>query len=212
MNMDPKKKVTSILKILKNLDPHPKSALNYGTPWQFLVAVQLSAQCTDKKVNQVTPGLFKKYRTLEAFARANPREFEKAIHATGFYRAKTRNILAAAKAIQARFGAKLPRTMAQMLTVPGMGRKSANIVLGTIYGVQEGIAVDTHVKRLAKQLGLTKHTDPAKIEKDLMALFPRKEWLYLNYRLADYGRKYCAARPHDHIAKKCPLAKFYVRS
>ena len=102
--------------------------------------------------------------------------------------------------------------MPEMLTLPGMGRKSANIVLGTIYGVQAGIAIDTHVKRLAKQLGLTKHTDPGKIEKDLMAMFPRQEWLYLNYRLADYGRKFCPARPHDHIAKKCPLAKFYVKA
>lgn len=210
--MDPKKRAANILKILKKLDPHPKSALNYGTPWQFLVAVQLSAQCTDKKVNEVTPGLFKKYPNLGAFLKARPAEFEKDIHATGFYRAKTRNILAAAKAIQARFGGKLPRTMAEMLTVPGMGRKSANVVLGTIYGVKEGIAIDTHVKRLSRQLGLTKHTDPAKIEKDLMALFPRKEWLHLNYRLADYGRKYCPARPHDHMAKKCPLAKFYVKT
>jgi endonuclease-3 len=210
--MDSKKRAAGILKVLKKINPHPKSALDYGTPWQFLVAVQLSAQCTDKKVNEVTPGLFKKYPNLGAFVKARPVEFEKAIHATGFYRAKTRNILAAAKAIQARFGDKLPRTMAEMLTVPGMGRKSANVVLGTIYGVQEGIAIDTHVKRLAKQLGLTKHTDPLKIEKDLMALFPKKEWLYLNYRLADYGRKYCPARPHDHTAKKCPLAKFYVKT
>lgn len=210
MNMTLEEKGRNILKILKKINPRPKSALDYGTPWQFLVAVQLSAQCTDKKVNEVTPALFKKYRTLDSYVNAKPREFEKDIHATGFYRAKTRNILAAAKAIKGRFGSKLPRTMAEMLTVPGMGRKSANIVLGTIYGVQEGIAIDTHVKRLAKQLGLTKHTDPLKIERDLMAIFPKKEWLYLNYRLADYGRKYCPARPHDHEAKKCPLAKLYL--
>ena len=206
------KRAAAILKVLKKLNPHPKSALDYGTPWEFLVAVQLSAQCTDKKVNEITQKLFKKYRTLDAYVRARPREFEKDIHATGFYRAKTRNILGAAKALKTRYKGRLPRTMPEMLTLPGMGRKSANIVLGTIYGVQAGIAIDTHVKRLAKQLGLTKHTDPGKIEKDLMAMFPRQEWLYLNYRLADYGRKFCPARPHDHIAKKCPLAKFYVKA
>jgi|SRR5882724_7668570 len=203
-------RAVSILRILKKLYPHPKSALHYSTPWQFMVAVQLSAQCTDKKVNEVTPLLFKKYPTLDAYVRARPREFEKDIHATGFYRAKTRNILAAARDIKTRFKGKIPRTMAEMLTIPGIGRKSANVVLGTIYGVHEGIAVDTHVKRLAKQLGFTTHADPLKIERDLMAIIPRKEWTNFNYRLADYGRQYCPARPHDHIAKKCPLAKFYV--
>src|SRR5688500_10197703 len=126
-------KVKNILRILKKLDPNPKSALHYRTPWEFMVAVQLSAQCTDKKVNEVTAKLFKKYRGLDAYVRAKPREFEKDIYATGFYRAKTKNVLTAAKAIQGRFQGKLPRTMAEMLTVPGMGRKSANIVLGTIY-------------------------------------------------------------------------------
>lgn len=208
--MNLRQRTTNILNILKRINPRPKSALDYRTPWEFLVAVQLSAQCTDKKVNEVTAQIFKKYRTLDDYVRARPLEFEKDIYATGFYRAKTRNILAAARAVKASFRGKLPRTMAEMLTLPGMGRKSANIVLGTIYGVQEGIAVDTHVKRLARQLGLTKHTDPVKIERDLMELVPRKEWRDLNYRLADYGRKYCPARPHDHKAKRCPLAKFYV--
>lgn len=208
--MTSQQKVRNILKVLKKLDPNPKSALNYRTPWEFVVAVQLSAQCTDKKVNEVTAELFKKYRTLDAYVRANPREFEEDIYATGFYKAKTRSILAAAKALKARFGGKLPRTMAEMRTVPGMGRKSVNVVLGTIYGVSEGIAVDTHVKRLAKQLGLTKHTDPVKIEKDLMSIVPRKDWINFNFLLVDYGRKYCPARPHDHVLKKCPLAKFYA--
>lgn len=204
-----KKKIKNILRILKKLDPHPRSALHYRTPLQFLVAVQLSAQCTDKKVNEVTAKLFKKYRTLDDYVRARPREFEKDIHATGFYRAKTRNVLAAAKALKGRFKGKIPRTMTEMLQVPGMGRKSANIVLGTIYRVSEGIAVDTHVKRLSKQLGLTTHTDPVRIERDLMQIVPKRDWLNFNYLLVDYGRKYCPARPHDHRKKGCPLAKFY---
>lgn len=208
--MTPKEKVRKIIKTLKKLFPQTKSALNYRTPWQFLVAVQLSAQCTDKKVNEVTAKLFKKYPSLDAYVQARPREFEKDIHATGFYRSKTRNILAAAKAVKTRFGGKLPRTMAEMVTLPGMGRKSANIVLGTIYGVSEGIAVDTHVKRLARKLGLTKHTDPVKIERDLMEIVPRKEWRDFNFRLVDYGRKYCPARPHSHKEKGCPLAEFYI--
>lgn len=208
--MTPEEKVKKIIKILKKLYPHPKSALDYRTPWEFVVAVQLSAQCTDKKVNEVTARLFKKYKTLDAYVKAKPREFEKDIHSTGFYRAKTRNVLAAAKAIKGRFGGKLPRTMAEMLAVPGMGRKSANIVLGTIYGVSEGIAVDTHVKRLAKQLGLTKHTDPVRIERDLMKIVPKKDWRNLNFLLVNYGREYCSARPHDHKAKGCPLAAFYI--
>ena len=208
--MSPKEKVTAILRILKKIDPRPKSALQYSTPWEFLVAVQLSAQCTDKKVNEVTAKLFRKYPNLDAYLRARPREFEKDIHATGFYRAKTKNVLGAAKALKTLYNGRLPRTMPQMLALPGMGRKSANIVLGTIYGVREGIAVDTHVKRLAKQLGLTKHTDPAKIESDLMAIVPKKDWLNFNYILVDYGRAYCPARPHDHVKKGCPLAGFYV--
>src|SRR5580693_1112546 len=117
------KDIKNILSVLQKMDPHPKSALHYGTPWQFVVAVQLSAQCTDKKVNEVTPQLFKKYPNLDAFVKAKPREFEKDIHSTGFYRAKTRNILAAAKVVKERFKGKLPRTMAEMLTIPGMGRK-----------------------------------------------------------------------------------------
>jgi endonuclease-3 len=208
--MRSEEKVKNILRILKKLYTHPKSALGYRSSWEFVVAVQLSAQCTDKKVNEVTKKLFKKYRTFDAYVKAKPREFEKDIHSTGFYRAKTRNVLAAAKVIKARFGGKLPRTMAEMLTIPGMGRKSANIVLGTIYGVSEGIAVDTHVKRLARQLGLTKHTDPVKIELDLMGIVPKKEWRDFNFLLVNYGREYCPARPHDHKAKRCPLAKFYI--
>ena len=203
-----KARAKEISKILKKLFPKAKIMLRYSNNWELLVAVQLSAQCTDKKVNEVTPALFKKYRTLDDYVRADRKEFEKAIYQTGFYRNKSRNILSAAKVIKEKFHGKLPRTMAEMITIPGVGRKSANVILGNAYGIVEGIAVDTHVKRLARALGLSDHTTPEKIERDLMAIIPRKDWFATTYRLIEYGRKYCPARPHAH--EKCPLHKFSV--
>ena len=194
-----------ILTTLKKLLPKAGMILRYGNPWELLVSVILSAQCTDKKVNEVTAKLFRKYRTLDAYIRAKPREFERDIYQAGFYRAKTKNILAAAKMIRENFGGKIPRTMEEMVTIPGVGRKTANVVLGNAYGVVEGIAVDTHVLRLARVLGLSRHMDPVKVERDLMALFPKKEWFRLTYLLIEYGRQYCPARRHDHA--KCPLTK-----
>ncbi len=205
-----KRRAAVIIKILKKLFPSAKIALIFSNNWELLVAVELSAQCTDKKVNEITPALFKKYPTLDSYVRANRQEFEKDIHAAGFFRSKTKNILAAAKVVKEKFHGKLPKTMVEMVTIPGVGRKSANVILGNAYGVVEGIAVDTHVKRLAHWLGLTSHHDPVKIERDLMAEIPKKEWFGFTYRLIDYGRKYCPARAHDHNAKKCPLRKFYV--
>lgn len=206
--MPENRKVKNIVEDLKKLFPKTKIALDYKNNWQLLVAVQLSAQCTDKKVNEITPSLFKKYPKLEDYIKADIREFEKDIKPTGFYRNKAKNILAAAKMVKSEFGGKLPKTMKEMLVIPGIGRKSANVILGNAYGVVEGIAVDTHVKRLSKQLGLTKSTNPDIIERDLMELIPREEWFGFTYRLIDYGRKYCKARIHDH--KNCPLAKYYV--
>jgi len=205
-----KKRWQKIARALHKLFPDPKIALTFSNNWELLVAVQLSAQCTDKKVNQVTPALFKKYPTLDAYVRAGKtargvREFEDAIHACGFYRAKTRNILAAARVVKEKFGGKLPRTMAETVTIPGVGRKSANVILGNAYGVVEGIAVDTHVIRLSHVLGLTREKTPEKIEQDLMAIIPRKDWFTATYMIIDYGRAYCVARPHDHA--KCPLTK-----
>jgi endonuclease-3 len=205
-----KKRWQKIARALHKLFPDPKIALTFSNNWELLVAVQLSAQCTDKKVNQVTPALFKKYPTLDAYVRAGKtargvREFEDAIHACGFYRAKTRNILAAARVVKEKFGGKLPRTMAETVTIPGVGRKSANVILGNAYGVVEGIAVDTHVIRLSHVLGLTREKTPEKIEADLMAIIPRKDWFAATYMIIDYGRAYCVARPHDHA--KCPLTK-----
>lgn len=204
-----KKKAAKIVAVLKKLFPRANIALRYSNNWELLVAVILSAQCTDKKVNEVTARLFKKYRTLDNYARARPREFEKDIYSTGFYRAKTKNILAAARMVKdpppGGFGGKIPKTMEEILTIPGVARKTANVVLGNAYGVVEGIAVDTHVRRLSKLLGLTEHTDPVKIERDLMQILPKKEWFSFTYRMIEYGRKYCTARRHEH--KKCSLSR-----
>lgn len=197
-----------ILRILTHLYPSPKCALHYRTPWQLLVAVILSAQCTDKKVNEVTKELFKKYRTLDDFVSAKPAEFERDIYSTGFYKNKTKNILTAAKVVKNDFAGKVPKTMREMLTIPGVGRKTANVVLGELYGTSEGIAVDTHVIRLSRLLGLTKHKDAEKIERDLMAIIPKKDWVRFSHLLILYGREYCPAQC-KHI--DCPLARFYVK-
>lgn len=188
---------------LKKLFPNAKCSLNYSSPWELLVAVILSAQCTDKKVNEVTETLFKKYKTLDAYVRVDPKEFEKDIFQTGFYRAKTKHVLTTAKMVQEQFGGEVPRTMKEILTLRGVARKTANVVLGNAYGVVEGIAVDTHVGRLSRKLGLSAYMDPVKVERDLMAVVPPKEWLEFTYRIIEYGRKYCPSRPHDHA--NCPL-------
>ncbi len=199
-----------ISRTLTKLYPDAHIALTFSNPWELLVAVQLSAQCTDKKVNEVTPALFKKYRKLDDYVKAGKtargvQEFQKAIHATGFYRAKTRNILAAACYIKEKYNGKLPRTMAEMVKVPGVGRKSANVILGNAYGVVEGIAIDTHMIRLSHVLGLSSETTPEKIEQDMMKIIPRRDWFVSTYRLINYGRAYCVARPHKH--ELCPLTK-----
>ncbi len=201
-----KRKAAAIVRKLKKLFPDAKIVLRYHTNWELLVAVILSAQCTDKQINKVTRRLFKKYRTLDEYVRADPKAFEHAIYSTGFYRAKTKNILAAARVVKHKFHGKLPKTMAEMLTIPGVARKTANVVLGNAYGVVEGIAVDTHVRRIARQLGLTDHNDPVKIERDLMTLVRKYDWFILTYLFIEYGRNYCPARPHDHGA--CPLARY----
>jgi len=203
--MNKEEKAKTIVRTLKKLLPDAGMILRYSNDWELLVAVILSAQCTDKKVNEVTARLFKKYRTLDDYVRAKPGEFERDVHATGFYKAKTKNILAAAKVVSGKFGGKLPKTMGEMLTIPGVGRKTANVVLGNAYGIVEGIAVDTHVFRLAHVLGLSSGKTPEKVEQDLMKLFPKKEWFRLTYYLIEYGRRYCPARPHAH--SQCPLTK-----
>ena len=194
-----------IISTLKKNYPDAHIVLKFKNTWELLVAVILSAQCTDKKVNEVTAHLFKKYKTLDDYVNADPREFERMIHATGFYRAKAKNILASAKIVQGKFGGRVPRTMEEILTLRGVARKSANVILGNAYGIVEGIAVDTHVRRLSQRLGLTKNSDPEKIEKDLMELIPKKDWFDTTYLLIDHGRAVCTAK--DPRCDLCPLSK-----
>jgi len=200
-----KKRAGKIIKILSLRNPHPKIALRFSNHWELLVAVILSAQCTDKKVNEVTETLFKKYKTLNDYLRADPEEFSRDIRSTGFYKNKAGNILASAKIIKEKFGGKLPRRMADLLILPGVARKTANVVLGNAYGVVEGIAVDTHVIRLSQLLGLTEENKPEKIEKDLMKIIPKKDWFRATYLLIDHGRAICAAK--DPRCDLCPLKK-----
>lgn len=199
-----------IFRTLKKLFPETKMALRYLNNWELLVAVILSAQCTDKKVNEVTERLFKKYRTLDDYIEVDAKEFERDIRETGFYHNKAKNILASATIIKEEFGGKVPNTMEEILTLPGVARKTANVVLGNAFGVVDGIAVDTHVKRFSQKLGLTKEKNPEKIERDLMKLFPQKHWFEITYLLIDYGRNICTARKHD--CKNHPLSIIYPKA
>lgn len=200
-----KKRAAIIVKKLKELFPDAPMFLTYSNHWELMVAVQLSAQCTDKRVNIVTPVLFAKYKTLDDYVKADPKAFEQDIRSTGFYKNKTKNILAAAKLIQEKYKGELPKTMMEMLTIPGVARKTANVVLGNAYGIVEGIAVDTHVRRLSNKFGLTDETDPVKIEKDLTELLPKKEWFYFTRRMIDYGRNYSPS--HKVNSNADPISK-----
>lgn len=200
-----KKRALVITRELKRLFPESKIALNFSNKLELLIAVILSAQCTDKKVNEVTEKLFEKYKTLNDYTKAKIEVFEQDIHSTGFFRNKTKNILATVKIIESEFCGEVPDTMDDLLKLPGVARKTANIVLGDGFGKVEGIAVDTHVKRLSILHGLTMENDPNKIEQDLMKIVPRSEWLNFNHRLIEYGRQFCPAKKHDH--DKCPMTK-----
>jgi endonuclease-3 len=201
-----KKLFEKINKELKRIYPKAKIALNFSNPWELLVAVILSAQTTDKKVNEITEKLFKKYKTIDDYAKANLKEFENDIKGVNYYKNKAKFILENAKIIKEKFGGKVPKTMEELLQLKGVARKTANIVLSVAYNIYEGIAVDTHVKRLTKLLGLTKETKPEKIEKDLMAIISKgPEWRDFPLRLIQYGREYCPAKKHNH--KNCPLTK-----
>ena len=202
---DKRKKAALIVKKLKELFPKVKTALNYSNNFELLSAVIMSAQCTDKRVNIVTGSLFKKYKSIESFARADLKIFEKEIRSTGFYRNKAKNIINCAKIILKNYKGKIPDSMEELLKLPGIARKSANIILYLTTGKIAGVAVDTHVKRLSKVLGLTDNADPVKIEKDLMQILPKEEWMDFSFRLVDYGRKYCSARNHNH--DECPITK-----
>ena len=209
------KKIKEILKILKSNYPEADCALNYSNPLQLLISTILSAQCTDKRVNQVTKTLFKKYNTATDYANANIKEFEQDIKSTGFYRNKAKNIIESCKVIEKKYNGKVPDTMGEILTFPGVARKTANIVLSNAYGVVVGIAVDTHVRRLSQRLGFSRNDNPDKIEQDLMELFPKKEWFKLNYLLIEHGRKICQAKkplcPECPVKKTCPSAKKFYK-
>ena len=193
-----KKRIREILKELHKLFPDIKIALNYKSNWQLLVAVVLSAQTTDKKVNEVTKKLFKKYKTVNDYAALNPEKLASNINSVNYYNNKARNIVAAAKMLKKEFGGRLPKTMNEITKLPGVGRKSANVILGNAYGLfEEGIAVDTHVIRLSNKYNLTDSKDPIKIEKDLMKIVSKDEWPYLTFLFVEFGRKYCPARKHN---------------
>lgn len=205
------KKITAdYIRLLKKAYPDAKTALHFKTPLEMLVATILSAQCTDERVNKVTARLFKKYRKCRDYLKVPEEELQQDIRPTGFYRNKAKNIRGACKILMDKFDEKMPRTMGEMLTLPGVARKTANVVLGNVYGIMEGVVVDTHVSRLAKRMGLSKEKTPEKIEKDLMTIVPKKDWLVFSNLLVSHGRKVCKARGPKCIEcvlnKICPSA------
>lgn len=202
---DKKARLKKIIAILKKTYPGAHTALNFTNPLELLVATILSAQTTDKGVNVVTEGLFKEYRTAADYAGANAEEFQQLIKPTGFYRNKTKSVMGAARAMVENFGGKVPDTMEQLLTLPGVARKTANVVLGNAFHKNEGIAVDRHVARVAGRLGLTAATKPEVIEQDLMAQVPRAEWALFSHMLIDHGRAICTAARAKCAA--CPINK-----
>jgi endonuclease-3 len=201
---DPKR-VQAILRGLDEAYPAATCALKFENPFQLLIATILSAQCTDEVVNQVTATLFQKYPTPEALAYANPSVIEQEIRPTGFFRNKTKSIMGASRKIVEEFHGRVPRTMEELLTIPGAARKTANVVLGTAFGIAVGVVVDTHVMRLSQRLDLTKHDDPKKIEQDLMAVIPQDRWILFSHQLIWHGRRVCQARRPKCI--ECNLNK-----
>ncbi|TSC52428.1 MAG: endonuclease III [Parcubacteria group bacterium LiPW_41] len=207
------KRAIKIIKALTCMYPHAKVFLNYSNPFELLVAVMLSAQCTDKKVNEVTEKLFKKYKTIDDYVKAGRAEktvlvFENDIRQTGFFRVKAKHILLVAKIIQEKYKGMIPDNMEELTALPGVGRKTANIILESAFGIVVGIPVDTHVFRLAHRFGLSKQKTPDGVEKDLCRIIPKRYWAGLSYKLISYGREYCPARAHDHAL--CPLSKIGV--
>jgi len=201
--MEIQEKALQILHRLKGEYPDSKTALNFNTPFELLVATILSAQTTDAHVNKVTEALFKKYRTIEDYAKTPLATLQKDISSVNFYKTKAKNIQGAARMIIEKFNSKVPKTMEELIILPGVARKTANIVLSQAFGINEGIAVDTHVKRVSSRLGLTRNEDPDKVERDLMAITPREEWGNLSNLLIFHGRKICQARRPKH--RECVL-------
>lgn len=187
-------RVAEILRRLDHMYPGATCALHHSNPWELLVATILSAQCTDKRVNEVTPGLFAKYPTPQDFAAVRPEVLAQDIRSTGFFNNKAKSIVGAAKKVVSEFGGQVPKTIEEMLTIPGAARKTANVVLGTAYGIASGIVVDTHVQRIAQRLDLTKNTEPGKIEQDLMRMIPKDHWILFSHQIILHGRALCIAR------------------
>lgn len=199
-------RVQQILKILDELYPNVTCALNHSNAWELLVATILSAQCTDVRVNMVTPGLFRKYPTIRDFANATQEEMAQDIRSTGFFNNKAKSVIGAAKKILADFGGEVPHEMEQLLQVPGAARKTANVVLGTAFGIASGVVVDTHVQRIANRLDLTKESDAKKIEQDLMKVIPKGKWIQFSHQIIHLGRGPCVARsPKCGTCKLNPL-------
>ena len=203
-------RVRAMNMILHKLFPDPRIALNHSNNWELLVAVQLSAQCTDARVNIVTEKLFKKYQTIESYRDATQGEMERMVFQCGFYRNKARNIRNAAKMLLEEFGGVVPQTMEELVRIPGVARKTANVVLSNAFQIHEGVAVDTHVRRFAIRFDLSDYTDPIRIERDLVAIMPKSRWWGFNHRLVHYGRDFCPARKHD--CADHPLTKVYLEA
>lgn len=214
--MKARERVERLIEIWQKVYPDAHTELNFKNPLELLIATILSAQCTDKRVNMVTPALFKKYRTAKDYANASQAELENAIKSTGFFRNKAKSIRGATSRIAERFGGKVPSTMEELRELPGVGRKTANVVLGNAFGRNEGIVVDTHVARLSQRLRLTKHKDAEKIERDLMRLVPREHWTNWSHWLIWHGRRRCYARKPDcsncEVFRLCPSGKVFLRT
>ena len=200
-----KKRARQIVKLLKKEYPDARCSLNYSSPLELLVATILSAQCTDERVNIVTEDLFRKYRSCADFAAASTAELERDIHSTGFFRNKAKAIQGAARLINEEYGGRVPETMEELLRLPGVARKTANVVLGNAFGIASGVVVDTHVTRLSERLGLSNEKTPEKIERDLATLIPKADWIIFSHLLIAHGRKICQAR--KPLCSECVLAK-----
>ena len=199
---DYRKRLREIAKTLQRAMPSPKMEIDHRSPWELLVATILSAQCTDQRVNQVTPSLFRQYRRPAELAAAHPPELEQLIRSTGFFKNKAKHLVACGKAVTERFGEQVPHTMEELITLPGVGRKTANVILGTAFS-QPSIVVDTHVKRVAKRLGLTRSDNPDLVEQDLQQLLPKSQWTAVSQRLLLHGRYVCLARKPQ--CATCPV-------
>ena len=207
-----KDRVKKLNKELKKLYPEAKTALTFKNEWELLVKVQLSAQSTDKKVNEMTPTVFKKYKNIKGFAEANIKELEKDLSFVLYYRNKAKNIKAAAEYLIENHKGKLPKTMEELLHIPGVARKTGNVLLSTLFDIHEGITVDTHVIRFSRRFGLTDYKDAVKIEKDLMDILPKKDWKMFSYMIIDYGRSYGNPKGKRELHEQDPLLKFYPKA